>query len=571
MNKYGKENFSRRFLLLLGIVSVLVNIKNAWMNYNTDVDYAVTMSYRIIKGDDMFLQMWEPHQTSAFLATFFMRIYLGLFGTTTGVTLFLNFVGIIIKAAITLFVYFTLRKNVNSVLLYLMCLFFFTVNPKNFVFPEFSNMQLWFSILLFGMLFRYFQNQEKKSRLILAAAALCLEILSYPSCVIVYFCVAGILFAYSNRKWRDLLIFSISCLVGGTVYVCYFLRKTGVRKFIEAVENIVGGDGSHGASLVDKFQDYFIECGKSLLFLGVCLLIAVILTQLYSVVLKKRKKGAYLLSFLVVLCGYHFFSALFVGDRYRYLAIFPAIILCGGLVCRVCDKTEKMIYVIGTVLSLGALMSTLMLTNLTFLTSVAYMVLGVMVSFVPIGRYLEMSWPSGKKIASRTVLALFCAVTIFRSGFLVIHGDYTNASIFYILSAPKIIQYGPLKGILTDYFSGYVINETAKEWSEYVQEQDSILIVTSGYLSSTAYMFTDTEIATPSTICTPTYDEQLLRYWELYPEKYPDVVIVSCWDGELKVSEESYIMHWLENEFQADQIQDGVFWRYYRRNPQESR
>lgn len=294
-----------------------------------------------------------------------------------------------------------------------------------------------------------------------------------------------------------------------------------------------------------------------------------ILTKLYTVVFKREKRISYLISFLVVLCGYHFFSALFVGDRYRYLAIFPAVILCGGLVCRECDKAEKMIYVLGAVLSLGALTATLMLTNLTFLTGVAYMILGVMVSFVPIGRYLETRWSSGIKIASQTVLVLFCAVTIFRSGFLAIYGDYVNASIFYILKAPKIIQYGPLKGIVTDYFSGYVINETAEEWSEYIQEQDSILIVTSGYLSSTAYMFADTEIAAPSTICTPTYDEQLLRYWELYPEKYPDVVIVSCWYGELKVSEDSYIMHWLENEFQADRIQDGVFWRYYRRSSQE--
>lgn len=566
MSNVKKENFYRLFLLILGIGSILVNIKTAFVNYNTDIEYAVTMSYRILKGDGMFRQMWEPHQTSAFLAAFFMQIYIWLFGTTTGVTLFLNFAGIVIKALITLFVYFILKKYVDSKVLYLMCLFFFTVSPKNFVFPEFSNMQLWFSVLLFGMLFWYFQNQNKKGGLILAAAALCLEIISYPSCIIIYLGVAGLLLAYSYNKWRDLVIFSLGCLGFGTAYAGYFMAKIGINEFAESIENIIGGDGSHGSSVVDKIAVYLTECGKTFLFLAVCLLVSVVLTRLYALAFKEKQKRPYMFFFLLVLCIYHFGSAVLVGDRYRYLSAFPAIILCGWRASRVCSKNEKMIYTIGAVLSLGALLATLMLTNLTFLTSVAYMILGVMVSFLPISKYLESQQAAVGKNGSRIILVLLCAVTVFRGGFLVIHGDYTNASIFYLLEAPQIIHYGPSKGMVTDYYSGLVINETAEEWPEYVRDGDRILIITSGYLSSAGYMYADTEIATSSTICTPTYDEKLKKYWELYPEKYPNVVAIACQDGELRVNGLSYIMQWLENEFQPDEVQDGKFYRYYRKN-----
>ena len=69
-----------------------------------------------------------------------------------------------------------------------------------------------------------------------------------------------------------------------------------------------------------------------------------------------------------------------------------------------------------------------------------------------------------------------------------------------------------------------------------------------------------------STICTPTYDEKLLKYWEQNPQKYPNVVVVSCWFGELKVAEDSWIMQWLETEFRADTVIDGQYYRYYLKN-----
>ena len=43
----------------------------------------------------MFLQMWEPHQTSAYFSAFFIRIYMALFRTTTGIVVYLNTVGVI--------------------------------------------------------------------------------------------------------------------------------------------------------------------------------------------------------------------------------------------------------------------------------------------------------------------------------------------------------------------------------------------------------------------------------------------------------------------------------------------
>lgn len=561
-----KETIYKIIVVVLSIGAILVNVKNAIVNYNVDTEYAVALSYRLVKGDIMFAEMWEPHQTSAFLSAFFIQLYLWMFGTTTGITLFLNFVGLAIKALMTVFLYVLLRKHVNKKVLYPACLFFFAMNPKYLLLPEFSNMQLWFSVLLFGMLFLYFQKQNQKRWLVFAAIALCLEVLSYPSCVIVYVGVIALLVAYSENKWKDILIFSAGCLGIGVVYVGYFAWKIGAGELLDSIGHIIGGDSSHGVGLGVKFLEYFKEMGKVILLLAVCALVSILCTRLYARLFKEKQEKPYLFFFLLVLSVYNFVSALVVGDRYMYLSIFLAVIAGGWWCRRACDRTGKMIYDIGAILSSVALLATLLLTNLTFLTSVAYMILGVTVSFVPIGKYLEGKGPVFKKIWPGYAMVLFCAATIFRSGFLIIYGDYVNASVIDLIEAPKIIQYGPSKGIVTDYFRGHVINESVLEWPESVQDGDRILLVSSDYLSAIGYLYADTEICTPSTICTPTYDERLLEYWEKNPEKYPNVVIVSCWDGDLKLKEDSWIMQWIETEFCPDEVQDGKYWRYYRKN-----
>jgi len=64
---------------------------------------------------------------------------------------------------------------------------------------------------------------------------------------------------------------------------------------------------------------------------------------------------------------------------------------------------------------------------------------------------------------------------------------------------------------------------------------------------------------------TPTYNEELLYYWELNPEKYPDVVVVSSAFGELswEVLSNEWLLKWLEEEYPATQVIDGNYWRYY--------
>lgn len=561
--KTGKSNTYRWIVGVLTIGVILVNIKNIFTNFNIDAEYAIAMSYRMVKGDGMFEQMWEPHQTSGFLVALFIKIYLMLFQTTTGLAVYLNTVGLILKFVVTVILYVTLKRSVNPHVLYLLSLFFMAVNPKNMLLPEFSNMQLWFSALLFCALFVYLQDQKKKIWLYCAVIALCFEVLSYPASVLVFGGVLVILCIYAQKKWQDILIVVGSCFTIGIAYVGLFVARMGIARFAEAVKYIVLGDKTHSIGVLQKWGAYIVEIGKVGILVGICAIVAAVLAWVLSLFKNIDKRNYFLVLWAVCLCVYHFGSTLMVGDRYMYLTLYVVILLVAIWACRFCDSREKQIYILGITISGCNLIAILVLTNLTFLTSVAYLILGVALAFIPISKACEKLGIVKNILWRYAILILFCGVTIFRSGYLVRAMQEENTSVLDVLQAGGIVKAGPAKGIVSDYMGPYVMNSSMAEWEMYVNDADKLLIVGHEKISTIGYLYKDTEICVDSTICTPTYDEKLLKYWEQNPQKYPNVVVVSCWFGELKVARDSWIMQWIENEFQADIVVDGQYYRYY--------
>ena len=53
----------------------------------------------------MFVDIWEPHQTSGFLTAFLCWIYQRITGTTEYLVLYLRICGALIQAAVSIFLY----------------------------------------------------------------------------------------------------------------------------------------------------------------------------------------------------------------------------------------------------------------------------------------------------------------------------------------------------------------------------------------------------------------------------------------------------------------------------------
>lgn len=101
----SKQKFLQK-VVLVGVM--LITIKGIVAHLDIDGEYAIAMSWRMLQGDRMFLEMWEPHQTSAFLMTGLMWIFVQVTGGVTGIALFLNSIGACIYAVIARMIYKTI-------------------------------------------------------------------------------------------------------------------------------------------------------------------------------------------------------------------------------------------------------------------------------------------------------------------------------------------------------------------------------------------------------------------------------------------------------------------------------
>lgn len=64
---------------------------------------------------------------------------------------------------------------------------------------------------------------------------------------------------------------------------------------------------------------------------------------------------------------------------------------------------------------------------------------------------------------------------------------------------------------------------------------------------------------------TPSYNEAVLEYWRLNPDKYPDVIVAEGYLGEIsyELSDNQWLLSFIEEEFQPEYVVYGTYWNYY--------
>lgn len=194
------------------------------------------------------------------------------------------------------------------------------------------------------------------------------------------------------------------------------------------------------------------------------------------------------------------------------------------------------------------------------MSSVPYLLIALVVAFLPIAEvYKEVSVSFSNGI--RVIIVCGILFLTFRNVYII---RPMNGHIQTILSISGIVKEGPALGVITEYMGAYMQNESVKEWKEYIKEDSNIYLV-GATIDTLGYLYADTMIAAPSVMSTPGYNESISMYWEMNPAKYPDVVIASCWFGQLDLGlqKNEWFMNWLEKQYKPAYQIDGKYWRYY--------
>lgn len=565
----GKKYQTVLKLLAIAFVlgSVLINIKNIFTSCQVDAEYQVAMAYRMIKGDAMFSQMWEPHQTSAFFLAFFEWIFLKITGSTTGIMVYSNAVGVVCKTIVAFVVYGVFRKYGDKKAAFMVLLFALNTYPKDMVLPDFANQQIWFGLLLMCCLISYFANQSKKYLLVVGALFLCLQVLSYPSCVLVWGACMLLMWFYSERKLVDMGIFTGICGISGGAYLLYFMHGKPAQ-FLEYIYYIWSGDETHSIGMVERLLDFGEDIWMLILDLRFVLIVvaaAFVVTVLISRISKKKDAvfqifqiaflSFYILGYLINLPGED------VGTKYHFFMLYLFVELVAWYQKKYLNEVEKRIFLVGQAIGIGGFLATLLLSDLGLFSALPYLIPAMCTALLPVGKGFQAE--RGKEYCMVAPF-LICAVMIFRNavyinGWMDIPKNFKEDSIFGLTWTAS---YGPLKGIKNGD-GAYVADVSYLEWQDMIREGDRVLILSYPTLPSTMYLYQNVDICAESVISTPTYSERLFDYWEQNPEKYPNVVLVRCYGNSPMVGEFNAVTKWMHEDFKSMQLVKGNYWRYY--------
>lgn len=567
---------------ILICASVLATLKIIFFDYTMDEEYQIVMAYRHLQGDSLFKEMWEPHQTSAFMCIGLMWVYHLITGTYTGVVIFLRVCTTAIQALLAVWGYKVMKRFTKAEYAFLLGITYFNFVPKNIQIPEFSNMQVWFFAILVLALIEYYwslKNTTEKKKvnkwwIVLAAVSTALEILSYPSCLLLFpLFVVYIWIASGKERIKDCLIYVGTCVLSGVLWLLYILRKVSLDEFITNVGNVFSFDLTHEVSGATEGKYSGII---SNLIGGGCfiLVIGIISFAIFYFINRKEKKAneekskvVKRLQFLTIaicvseLVQIIYWVVLQKGFEFPHIHI-VVIWIAAALAWKEAGENKKLLIsgLLGMIVSFVAVVY---ISDLQMYNALPHGVFGIILCVL----LIVMAWEKQtyQKVGKWIVILLVatCITVLVGKGYAIRSGR----NYYSVFNTGGIMKHGPAAGILADYMCAYIYNANYEDFKANIDEGEKVMIVTNMVFSAgtTPYMFTDAEICHYSIVDPTAYDERLTDYWEIYPEKAPDVIVVDCWYGQLMEPSDNYIMTYIEEEFGYTEVTDGRYVRFYKK------
>lgn len=577
------------FLLTLTVLGV---IKICFVGFDIDEGYAVVQSYRMVMGDNLFSEMWEPHQMSAFgLAIFILPYLLFTGGQTTGIILYLRIVGTIIHLLIGWWFYKTAKRKFGTTFSLLIALAHVNFLPKWLVLAEFEIMQYWAVCILFLALLTWQLRKEDKW-LILAGAALFMAMMTYPTMILLYPVYVAALLVLKGRsakeRWRGVLIFTGTTFLIGVVFLLYLRSYMTVEEFLRYVSYIFM-DESHGEPLATRFKYYGREWENlleemprfimwSAINTGLIIIIELIMQKVIQGK-RLRKKAAmnneaiseapsqsigsvilkYVLIFLIlwfgVFVGEHISGSL-MDDKnqfYMYFRFLFATLV--GAVCFATNVRRNAEYFwLGIMPGLVGMMASVLVTNMSFEISVARSYIGVMAALFILGDIIKEKFDKdiAVKITGYIVVCAFIAGLLISKLLLV---RVTGCLPVTVKMDMAWVKEGPAAGVLMDDELAAQYNENIPLIEQYVDEDDNLLYFG---CENIYYMVSGANLATPSVQGTAVFNEMFLEYYKEHPERIPNIVIIDkTFDTNPYYNynaQNQIMLDWIYEEFQGASV-----------------
>ncbi|MBO5241079.1 MAG: hypothetical protein J6B19_00255 [Lachnospiraceae bacterium] len=563
-------NFIWISLLALSIVAAVVKI---FVGFDIDEGYAVSMPYRLLQNDALFLDMWEVHQTSVFLPAVFLSVFDKITGATDGAVLFLRVVATLIHAGMSGFVFAALKKKTGGAWAALLAVLYLNLLPKWLVSLDFSLQQVW-GITLILILLGKEAETGKKVWSFWIGIVLAMTVLAYPGMVLAYpALMLSVCMLHPKeevkRRFNKCVLLTSGCAVMAVIFLVYVLSAMSLSEFVESIP-MVFMDGTHQFTMQTKLMAYgaqWMNVTKQLLILSAP---SVIITTIFYALSKRKriwksgKCGAemlimvYLLSFVTVTSLLVLFAnvaGIQMGPfhfQVRYLLFFLLTFVWSVYLLRR-EKDEEIRFLFwGPMFQMMvAFVAILIFSNVGPDSSSSYLSVGLIAGVLvlqKVAREMDKRWNH----VIYGIISLFVLSLIFCKGYYVRITEYGPAN---ILEPRKQIEKGAVAGI-------YVSEE---DYERITSDYDTIRAITAEeekllYLGTEGIsnLYAKGSFVSPSTISTPAFNEQWVNYFEKYPHHQPDVIVLAknTIDNREKFFAENPLGIWISQRYDIESMEE---------------
>lgn len=528
------EARKRVLYLILTALCAVTACKILLVGYDIDEQYAVSMAFRLLKGDRLLADLWEPHQTSGWLCALLTAPYVAILQTTAGVQLYLRFCGLLLHGAVGLCLYRTLKSYLCREHAFLVCCIYFFALPKIMFLPEFSNIQVWCLLMAALCLLRYYGPRGTGSRgegaslrhLVFAGCFLALEVLSYPSTILAFAACVICMICCRRRTpralWLELLCLTAPCLLGALAFLAWLLSYIPLGELGKLL-SIVASDGSHSA----PWGERLLEHGRSLAQILLFFLVYALAAFLIEAMCRRRTHKPFsslLWSELLIACTLAGQVCIWLfGQSYpnypmvEYFFL-PVLLFCAALGRKVMFSPALAFLVL---MPLAAFLGILLFSNHPLLVSLPFLApcaVGIL-SLPQLSRWLTEKSTGRLLLMPRILLVLWVCVLLFGRCYM---QRTTGGRHETILDEISLLRRGPALGLAADTASAVRYRDNYELITTALPEGARVFYMGS---HTDLYLMKDLEYATPSTICSPTFDQKIHTWFELHPEKQPDYVV----------------------------------------------
>ncbi len=487
-----------------------------------EVAYLASLK-KFLQGDAFFLQDWQPNVQLGnwFLYQIFRFVPDAV--TVFGNLLFVRHIYVVFQLAVTIILYSMLRGQRGSVFA---ALCFFCAVPYNIFALSYNTISISFMTIL--LVYCYSRKRWKSYQLILCGLLLSVSVLSYPFVALVYivYALACVINRIVKQKKdglfciRSLGFVTVGCMILGVLFLLSLAGKGSVSDYITNFRYILS-DTEHqsGEGIFVKLIGFFWSVIRiywsTTIPVGICGIVTVFFKR------DGNRKWLFLATCVFALLGLVKFAYIY-GSVYVNLMWVPVSVAGIESLLLLNDMERKKKYAVWLVGGLLFTLSVWLGTNTGILSTSAACVVPTTVSLLLIAECAEECM-SGKP-KSIVVWVMLCA-QLFMAVHLRITYIWFDGAVTELRTK---LEGGPCDGIMTT-------QEHAEEYRAYLDvldacdlgREDTVLFLP---IEGLAYLYVDSGSAAPYSGRFDFMADEVLRFYELHPEKNPNKIVIL--DGE---------------------------------------